>query len=227
MSYIPRIFYEADSLISGPLDLPMTRFIDVLLSQIDAVASIAKLYTYYDGIEQGPNPSSALTSALVQIINAELETLGWLAKFSGTEPITYLSGFPTQESNPFILESSQLDSADTLRLTSYSELNPGVTDETQQIEFLQWQLTNRYYGINSGTLNAVIESTKRVLIGEKTVLTSFDYTLNPFEINIYTYWNETIGGSEELVGQPVYSVVNAVDKTRPLGVKINHELIDV
>ena len=225
MGYLPELFTETDFLVTDDLDLPMFRYIDVATSQMNEVSNNAIGYTFFDISEGYIEGETDLESSLVQTNNADLETLIWLAKFSGTLPITRFASSLEVDSEPFVLDSSTLGSADTIKITSYSELNPPAIDQEDQRILVKWQIDNGYYGINAGTDNAIKESAKLMLIGTKTVSLEYDYSTLPFEINVLTRWDETFGGDESLIGQSSFLVLEAVSKARPLGVLVTHELV--
>jgi hypothetical protein len=123
LGYLPELFIETDFSITDDLDLPMFRYLDVATSQMNVVSNNAVGYTFFDISEGYTEGNTDLESSLVQTNNADLETLIWLAKFSGTVPITRFASSLETDTEPFILETSELDSADTIKITSYSELN--------------------------------------------------------------------------------------------------------
>jgi hypothetical protein len=225
LAYIPELFIETDFSVTDDLDLPMFRYLDVATSQLDAISNKAIGYTFFDVSEGYTEGNLDLESSLVQTNNADLETLIWLAKFSGTLPITRFGSSLEETTEPFLLDSSLLDSLDTLRITSYSELNPPAIDEEDQRTLVKWQIDNGYYGINAGTDTALLESAKLMLTGTKTVSLEYDYSALPFQVNILTRWDETFGADESLIGDSSPLVLEAVAKARPLGVLVTHEMI--
>jgi hypothetical protein len=225
LGYLPELFIETDFSITDDLDLPMFRYLDVATSQMNVVSNNAVGYTFFDISEGYTEGNTDLESSLVQTNNADLETLIWLAKFSGTVPITRFASSLETDTEPFILETSELDSADTIKITSYSELNPPAIDEEDQKGLVKWQIDNGYYGINAGSDDALKESAKLMLIGTKTVSLEYDYSTSPFEINVVTRWDETFGGDESSIGQSSPLVLEAVAKARPLGVLVTHEMV--
>jgi hypothetical protein len=224
-AYLPELFIETDFSVTDDLDLPMFRYLDVATSQMNVVSNNAVGYTFFDISEGYVEGNTDLESSLVQTNNADLETLIWLAKFSGTVPITRFASSLETVSDAFILDSSTLDSLDTLKITSYLELNPPSIDEEDQRALVKWQIDNGYYGINAGSDDALIESAKLMLVGTKTVSLEYDYSTSPFEINVVTRWDETFGGNESLIGQSSPLVLEAVSKARPLGVRVTHEMV--
>lgn len=225
LGYLPELFIETDFSVTDDLDLPMFRYLDVATSQMNVVSNNAVGYTLFDISEGYTEGNTDLESSLVQTNNAELETLIWLAKFSGTVPITRFASSLEIDTEPFVLDTSELDSADTIKITSYSELNPPAIDEEDQRVLVKWQIDNGYYGINAGSDDALKESAKLMLIGTKTVTLEYDYSTSPFEINVVTRWDETFGGDASLIGQSSPLVLEAVAKARPLGVLVTHEMV--
>lgn len=224
-AYLPELFIETDFSVADDLDLPMFRYLDVATSQMNVVSNNAIGYTFFDISEGYVEGDTDLESSLVQTNNADLETLIWLAKFSGTLPITRFASSLETVTDPFILDASTLDSADTIKITSYSELNPPPLDEEDQKVLVKWQIDNGYYGINAGSDDALIESAKLMLIGTKTVSLEYDYSTSAFEINVVTRWDETFGGDVSLIGQSSPLVLEAMAKARPLGVLVTHEMV--
>jgi hypothetical protein len=228
MSYmvarLPLVLNEIDSAVTEPVDNPMWRFIDVAsLGLADAVGKTID-FQYLDIEEKGNLSGEGSTSTLVQTPEADLETLIWLAKFTGTTPITrFVSSLAPAD--PFILDTSVLDGDNTIRFSSYSSLNPTPVDLEEQKRLLRWQVDNAYYGRNSGSKNALIEAAKLMLIGTKTVELEFDYAVNPFEITLTTIWNETIGADETLIGESSSVLLEAVNAAKPLGVKLSHVML--
>jgi len=225
LGYLPELFIETDFSVTDDLDLPMFRYLDVATSQMDVVSNNAIGYTFFDISEGYVEGETDLESLLVETSNADLDTLIWLAKFSGTLPITRFASSLEVVSDPFVLDSSTLDSADTIKITSYSELNPPAIDQEDQRILVKWQIDNGYYGINAGTDTAIKESAKLMLIGTKTVSLEYDYSTSPFEINVLTRWDETFGADVSLIGQSSDLVLEAIAKARPLGVLVTHELV--
>jgi len=225
LGYLPELFIETDFSVTDDLDLPMFRYLDVATSQMDVVSNNAIGYTFFDISEGYVEGEADLESLLVETSNADLDTLIWLAKFSGTLPITRFASSLEVVSDPFVLDSSTLDSADTIKITSYSELNPPAIDQEDQRILVKWQIDNGYYGINAGTDTAIKESAKLMLIGTKTVSLEYDYSTLPFQVNVLTRWDETFGADVSLIGQSSDLVLEAIAKARPLGVLVTHELV--
>jgi hypothetical protein len=219
--------FQADLDAETAPDRAMLRLIDIATLGLGESLELTREFAYVD-TEEGFSSSDSLTkSTLVNSSVAELETLIWLCKFSGTQPITRFNFSPEIVFDAFILESSDLNSEDQLRLTSFTDLNPPLLDTAAQETLLRWQLDTGYYGKNAGTLNALTEATKLQLINTKTVYVAYDYDAAPYEINIQTKWSETIGAiGPEVIGQSSEIILESIEPARPLGTKITHEYVE-
>lgn len=227
---IPRVFLDIDFQQTGGIELPFLRLLDIFTNGLDESYQQLGKYAYLD-IEQGYSDSDNTTkSTLVNPDVADFETLVWLCKFAGTKPVTRYESSLDTVLVPFILgdeisSGSLLDSDDGLLLTSYTELSPPVFTLAKQVELLSWQVDNGYYGINAGTLPAVIDAAKQQLTGEKSVVVEYDYETTPWVINLSSEWYETYGSTgEEDVGSSSKLVLGAIEYARPLGVKVNHTM---
>lgn len=221
---LPQFMVEDDLSTTEPIDMPLFRFIDVASVGLDSIITETLNSAYVDIIEGRDDNDPDTLSTFVDPRVAEVSNLVWLAKFVGTKPITRFSYSQEVFTSPFELDISELDGADTLRLTSFSALNPPPLDAQAQLELLKWQLTTKNYGFNAGTTNSVIEAAKLMMIGEKTVTAIYDYVANPFEIELQTSWTETLGAEESQIGEPSPLLLEAVRRTKPLGVLLTHVL---
>ena len=93
-----------------------------------------------------------------------------------------------------------------------------------QLNLLRWQATTGYYGSFAGTLPAVREAAKQMLIGNKTISVNYDWEVAPWVINVSTPWNETYGGDLAGIGEQSDLVLEAISHARPLGVLVNHSM---
>lgn len=231
LAFIPEVFTLIDSEQTGDLELPFLRLLDVFTNGLDLAFYELGHYAYLDIADGFKDNDYTTKSYLVNPDVAEFATLVWLCKFTGTSPITRYESSLDTVTTPFELgdgagSGSNLDSDAGLLLTSYSELNPPPLTLTNQENLLRWQLDYGYYGINAGTLPAVIDAAKRQLIGEKKLTYDYDFDVEPWVINMQSEWFETYGatGVEE-VGSASQLVLNAVEFARPLGVKITHTMV--
>lgn len=228
---MPNVMVQADLEVDyqdsdSNLDRPMLRFIDIATLGLGEAYSLARNLSYIDISEGKVDSNLASLSTFVNSEVSELSTLIWLAKFSGTQPITRFNFSPETLGDAFVLESSNLNSSNELRFTSYLELNPPALDVEAQKNLLRWQLDNGYYGKNAGTTDALIEATKLQLIDDKHVEVEYDYSTNPYEITIKTRWYETLGAiGPEVVGTSSNIVLESIEKAKPLATKVNHEFV--
>jgi len=225
-SLLPNVISETDFYSETKPDLPIRRLIDVAYSGLGDSMELTQDFAYIDKEEGFLSNLDNTKSTLVNSSIASLETLIWLCKFTGTQPLTRFIFSPEFVGDAFVLNTSNLNSDNQIRLTGYTELNPPLSDVAFQKTFLRWQLDTGYYGKNAGSMNSIVEATKLVLINDKTVVAEFDYSTNPFEINIQTKWFETIGAiGPEVVGQSSLIVLESIERARPLGTKITHEYV--
>lgn len=219
---LPDFMLEDDFETVEPIDMPLARFMDVATYGIDDVVKKTLRMAYLD-IFLGRDESNEDTlSTWVDTQAADAEHLTWLAKFVGTKPVTRFASSQEIVTDPFVLDSSTLNGADTIRITSYSELNPPPQDIEAQRNLLEWQVSTRNFGFNAGTDNAIKEAAKLMLIGTKTVSLSYDYVTNPFAVEIRTPWYETLGADVSQVGQSSSILLEAVQKAKPAGVLLTH-----
>lgn len=226
-SFLPDVMFQADLDAETTPDRAMLRLIDIAYLGLGESMQLTQDFAYID-TEEGYDPNIDTTkSKLVNSSVADLDTLIWLCKFTGTQPITRFNFSPETIADAFVLDSSDLDSGDQLRLTSYSELNPPILDVQAQETLLRWQLDTGYYGKNAGTMSAVTEAAKLQLINEKEVTVIYDYGTEPFVINIQTKWSETLGAiGPEVIGESSPIVLESIEPARPLGTKITHEYVE-
>lgn len=219
---LPDFMLEDDFDTTTPIDMPLSRFIDVATVGIDDALKKTLQMAYLD-IFLGRNENDESTlSTWVDTQVADASHLIWLCKFVGTKPVTRFTSSQEIPTDPFVLDTSDLDGDDTIRITSYSELNPPALDTAAQRDLLAWQVETRNFGFNAGTNNAIIEAAKLMLVGEKTVVLSYDYISNPFEIEIQTPWYETLGADESNIGESSDILLEAVQAAKPIGVLLTH-----
>ena len=229
---LPEVFLNIDYEQTGGIELPFLRLLDVFTNGLDYSYQQMGRYAYLDIAQGFKDDDDTTKSTLVNSDVADFATLVWLCKFTGTKPVTRYESSLDTVTTPFVLGDdisggSLLDSEDGLLLTSYTQLNPPVLTLAQQIALLRWQIDYGYYGINSGTLPAVVEAAKRQLIGSQSLVVEYDFDTEPWVVNIFSEWDETYGsyGIED-VGNSSALVLSAVEYARPLGIKVNHIMTD-
>lgn len=202
------------------------KYMDIGSLYIDKAIEYLFEYKFFD-ISMGFNATNSFTrSELIDPIVADYQTLLWLVSFVFTKPVTDFELSPEFLPDPFILDESELDGTDRLVLTTYSALNPPVVSRTLQLNLLRWQATTGYYGAFAGTLPAIREAAKQMLVENKTITIDYDWAISPWVINVETPWNETYGGDFTGIGQSSALVLEAISHARPLGVLVNHTMTD-
>ncbi len=225
--HIPVEYLDTDELEQNP-DFALQRFVDVAFEGLDRALKQSFSFQHYD-ISEGYNENDNRTkSYLVNPDVAETDELKWLAQFTGTEPISKLES-SLDPSDPFILGETEgdgfstLNGGDALRFTTSALLEPPQNTAELQREFLQWQSQNGYYGINAGSVVAIEESVKRLMIGEKEIEITIQHD-GPFTVLVETPWEQTYGASEEKIGESLSVVDEAISYAKPIGVKVTHVL---
>lgn len=231
-SQIPDVIVSGDADADVSPDVPLMRFIDVATLGLGESLEDVRKMAYLDVSEGFDDADDATKSILANHDVADYDTLLWLCKFSGTSPLTRYESSLDYLSEPFVLGETEgdggstLNSADVLRLTSYSDLNPPPLTLSAQEALLRWQIEYGYYGKNAGTLPAVLESAKIMLVGTESASISYNYDAEPFVIDLKTFWYETYGATgPEVVGESSELVLEAIEYARPLGTLIRHEMV--
>ena len=231
MATLPEVFRLIDLEQTGSLELPFFRLMDVFTNQLDIPYRQLGAYAYLDISEGFNDEDNSTKSYLVNYDVASFGVLLWLCKFTGTRPVTRYETSLDVVTTPFELgddlgSGSELDSEAGLLLTGFSELNPPPLTLTAQEELLRWQLGYGFYGLNAGTLPAVISAAKRQLINTQTLNYNFDFDIEPWVINFESFWYETYGSiGDEVIGESSELVLRATEYARPLGFKITHTMI--
>lgn len=228
LRYIPIEYLDTDELEQNP-DFALQRFVDVAFEGIDRALKQSFAFQHYDISEGYDENDNRTKSYLVNPDVADTDELKWLTQFTGTEPISKLES-SQDPSDPFVLGATEgdgfstLNGGDALRFTTSALLEPPANTAELQKEFLQWQAANGYYGIKAGSIAAIEESVKRLMIGEKEVQITLQND-GPFTVLVETPWEQTYGASEEKIGESLSVVEEAIDYAKPIGVKITHVLI--
>lgn len=201
-NFMPDFFWELDSAESFPT-APFHRLIDILTTTANDVKKEYDAMFAFDESEIS-NPENLATdfsrSVLTDPLFVRDRYIPWLSQFNGT----------------------------TIRRNIVNSNNSNyLTNPTIQRNFIEWQLSNGYYGRAAGTRRAIIESVRQVLIKTKNNqdstyavgLTPF-YSNNQFFLRVQTLLNETHDVTN--AGESSTLVLNAVEPARPLGYKIFH-----
>lgn len=107
---------------------------------------------------------------------------------------------------------------------SATTLTPVFSTDEEKADFKAWQFTNGFYGFKAGSRESMIEASKQVLSGGKTVAVSPNYNLFMNRIHIRTLTSET-PNVNSLTTESA-DVLAAVQPTRPAGYFFTHETVD-
>lgn len=231
---MPNFFTDVDETENPPS--AVTRFIDVSFSGLDVAVRAYRDYRFFTVADGRNEANPATLSDLVWPSDAGLDEVKWLTQFSGTEPVAKLSS-TLDPSDPFVLGSptdpdeyadpgaggSLLGGSDTLRFSTTGVNDPPVGTVEVTRDFLRWQAQYGYYGMRAGSIAAVRESVKRVMVEPKEVDISLQHD-GPFTVIVKTPWEQTYGANADEVGEPSAVVLEAIARAKPIGVKITHEL---
>ena len=225
--HIPIEYLDTEDIQQNP-DYALQRFIDVAFEGLDRAIKQSFSFQHYDISEGYDDTDDRTKSYLVNPDVAEVPELKWLAQFAGTEPISKLES-SQDPSDAFVLGATEgdggsvLNGTDALRFTVATLLEPPQNTAELQKDFLSWQAENGYYGINAGSITAIEEAVKRLMIGQKQVDITLQYE-GPFTVLVETPWEQTYGASEEKIGESLSVIKEAIHYAKPIGVKVTHVL---
>lgn len=218
-------FIRAQDLNNTPYPFTLARFLEMcILHQGEMQQIITDIF--YSDIVLGKNElDTATLSTLTEPSIAPRKHLFWMAQFTGTQLINPTTGVTPWANLPATWtgidlldeEDSGADSA-SWDIIQDSDPEPAGLDE-----FLTWQVSTGYYGINAGSTEALKESVKRVLTNTKSIDIG---KISPWTILVTTLISETPDSSLLNIGDSVSGVLELIEPSRPLGVIVTHELID-
>ena len=204
-NFMPDFFWEIDSQEYAPT-APFHRLIDILTTTANDVKKEYDAMFAFDSNEIS-NPDNLVTdfsrSVLVDPVFVRDRYMPWLNQFNG---------------------ASLRRNIANANGTNY------FTNPTIQRTFVEWQLSNGFFGRAAGTRQAILEAVRQVLIKTKNNadstysvgLTPF-YQNNQFFLRIQTLLNETFDVTT--VGESSTLVLNAAEAARPLGYQIFHSTV--
>ena len=190
---IPSFIWDKDSLEEYPT-YPFYKLFHALTSRAnDAAQYFSNLYEFpADEIPPGYTGEEFWTkSVLVNPDSVYPDFVPWLSQFTGSK----------------IKRAINVDGSDILAANS-----------VDADEFVLWQLENSYFGWGAGSVEALRESVKQLLSGQKIVYV-FPGGSN-FTINIYTLLTETPGVVSN--GDTSDEIVAIAQLAKPLGFDIVH-----
>lgn len=228
---LPQVLQLSDSEINAPT-YSLLRFVETSLANRGELFDIYQDIIPLD-ISQGYDPNDLTThSALVDGDKIFPEFAPFVAQFVGTK----LSN-PSPSSTPWENIPATWQGIDEVDIGLEPAPAPPISDEdavqwralerynteiSGLADFFRWQISTGHYGLNAGSKTAIVESTKYYCTGTKTVNYSVGATWN---INLETKIDETPNGGTIGVGDSNPDLLDFLEKIRPLGTVINHELI--
>lgn len=203
--FLPDFYWEIDSEKTEP-SYPFFRLIDILSS---TMGDVLNEYSLMYGLESSQliTKDEAIEnyakSSLVSSNVVRSDYVPWLSQFTGS----YILNNLQLKDGSFYFDNHQLER-----------------------DFIEWQLSNSYYGRASGTREAISRAAQIVLIktknggqSTKSVAITPNFGGNPFALKIQTLTNETIDASD---GESSYVVLKSVEHARPMGYTVEHVAVD-
>jgi hypothetical protein len=226
---LPEYLRDADETQTNPT-FPMYRFLDSVHRDSELVWRI------WEGIRYIPPDNdlneSPKVSRLVDPSTAPLEYLSWLAGLRGVTLRDPSSGFTPwrnleiglDEDNSGQAEWNEWETvpdANNDSIVSWSEIENFSTDVVDIEERLRWQTQSAAYGLNGGTLGALIDAVKQRLGGTKSVTVENFVDSDPWKIKIVTLVDETLDVVN--IGDSSASIIDIITGAIPAGFEVVHE----
>ena len=220
MERMPAFFIEKDSEQTAP-NFPMLRLMDVGLAYAGKAVDELDSFPYLDIAGGYDATDDSTKSSLVEPQVANKEFLPWLAQIVGTKLSQSAGGSTPWGNLPTTWASfvSLIDTGDANATADWDEIETYNTSDNNFVQGRRDQITTARIGHNAGTKTAIIESAQTVLTGTKTVNYIVDPIANPWTITLQTLTSETPGGVHD---EDSETVINAVEKSRPMGFTIQH-----
>lgn len=165
-SVMPQVYKDTDS-TSTP-SYPLAKLISALMTNVNDISQIYAQLRRYDLSEipvYADGTERYLYSELVDRQSVTAANRRWLGQFTGRTLV------------------------DNIYARDFSD-GAVTTWEDSQYDFHQWQLTNRYFGTKSGSLEAVRGTVSRYLTGNEFIAFS---NQGSFNVKIQTLFAETPG----------------------------------
>lgn len=226
---LPEFMRDADEAQTEP-DLPLLRFIDVLTSASNDVAVLWDGYRYIPPENGGENEPASLLDPSV----ASIETIRWLAQILGVKLFNPTSGTTSWYSLESGLDpdgSPEWDDWETVPDTgdagtdvSWDEIEtfePGGLSSI--IDLLRWQVAYPYFGYKAGSKEAIVESVKQLLSGDRTVTFVTMVSGDAWKFKVQTKQSETPGSPS--VGDSVQQILDIAENAMPAGFELVHEVV--
>lgn len=203
----------------------LARFIEAMIIHQGEIVDLIDSSIYLD-ISSGKDINDLNT--LSTLVNPDVvlrKYTFWLAQFTGTSIINPTTGYTPWGNLPSTWEEiDQIDDDDPVDEESveWASLEDFNIEPAGLDEFLRWQIKYGFYGYAAGTREALEQSVKRVLTGNKTI--GYTVTSVPWEITIATLASETPDSAGVTLNTEMAEIVELLEPSRPLGVKVTHNL---
>lgn len=236
---LPDYFRDADAVQVDP-NFPLYRFVDVLFATGSQVEFLWDWISYVPP-DEGGDETNDFASNLVNPDTCCPSYLPWLADILGINLVNPVSGFTAWEnlasddpipeplSNWEEWQFYEAVDTDNDNANEWSELENFDTEPIDSIEFVRWQVSTAYYGLNGGTCNAMARSIMQTLSGTKSVqfvkhsAARQGYSNNPWILVVETLTTETPDVNAD--GQESTQILQVVKNATPAGVKVIHRSV--
>lgn len=167
--YVPNFYWDLDAAESDPT-YPMYKLLDIMTNASYETMRIYSQWFDYEIGELQPHddPTAKWTrSGLTDPKYVANSIRPWLAQFIGAAVRSNIRVAPNQVDNAGVAISGSGD----------DKIQDWVPT-ADEAAFLEWQLTNGYFGYASGTRQAAIEAVKLILTGDKVTSVDPGITVN-------------------------------------------------
>jgi PKD repeat protein len=237
---LPAYITEADELQVEPR-YPLGQFINVLYitaGQIERIWSELR----YIAPDEVSLDSGEIRSKLVNPDICCIKFLDWLGTLVGVKIEDNSTGFtawdnlafqelttdvpePLQNWDEWEIEPDELPSPNGNRdgAVSWGEIESFDDSESNSYDYWRWQVKTAVSGLRGGTQDALAESVRRVLRGDKQVRIVRRVGGDPWQIRVETIVEETPG--VKAVGETSLQVMKALSRVIPAGYGVEHRSV--
>ncbi len=167
--YLPNFYWDLDAAESDPT-YPMYKLLDIMTTtSYHSMQTYSQWFDYEVGeLQAQDDPTAKWTrSGLTDPKYVANSIRPWLAQFIGTVVRANIRVAPNQVDNAGVAISG-----------SGNDKIQDWVPTADEAAFLEWQLTNGYFGYASGTRQAAIEAVKLILTGDKVTSVDPGITIN-------------------------------------------------
>ena len=239
---LPAYMTEEDALQVEPR-YPLGQFVDVLYITAGQIERIWAELRYIAPDEVSLDAVET-RSKLVDPDICCIKFLNWLGTFVGVKIQDNSTGFTAWDQLAFQNETSDVPqplenwnewetepdqppspNGNSNDVVSWTEIEGFDDSESNSYDYWRWQVRTAVSGLRGGTQDALVESVKRVLRGNKEVRIVRLVGGDPWQIRVETLVKETPGVAE--VGQSSLVVMTALARVIPAGYGVEHRVVAV